>query len=221
MTTLSTKVDVATTKMSKLKLKGKCYQCGGDHACGKAECTANSLECSQKGHFTRACLSKEDSRRSDHKHKHRHDHSNSHKQKHEKHHKQCDYKKQWSGKHHWHKVHEVRESSNSESHVLAPLHLVTVLRRGIPTQKQFTSLPVMIEPIQIQFGNVIHGTEINMDLMDASDIKFEAKVDTGAQANIMPLCVFNRIIVIKSYVRPPTVQLQGYMVNSCKMKVQQ
>ena len=40
MKTSSTKVDAVTTKMYKLKLKGKCYGCGGNHACGKAKCQA-------------------------------------------------------------------------------------------------------------------------------------------------------------------------------------
>ena len=49
-----------------------------------------------------------------------------------------------------------------------------------------------------------------MDLMTASDVKFEAKVDTGAQANIMPACVYDKIIRTRSDYRPSTVNLQGH-----------
>ena len=45
MTKPSSKVDAATTKMSKPKLKGKCCGCDGDHACGKDECQTKSSEC--------------------------------------------------------------------------------------------------------------------------------------------------------------------------------
>ena len=86
---------------------------------------------------------------------------------------------------------------------------MTVMWRDIPTQKQLT-LSFMIEPIQIQVDNVNHETEVYVDLMTASDVKFEAKVDTGAQANIMPVHVSDKIVRARSHFRPSTAHLQGY-----------
>ena len=74
----------------------------------------------------------------------------------------------------------------------------------------------MTEPFQIQDDNIIHGTDV---YMTASDVKFEAKVDTSAQANIMPVHVYDRILGTRSHLRPLTACLQGYGVKSCKMKV--
>ena len=41
MTTPSAKVDAVTTKVSKLKLKGKCYRCNGDQALVKLNSQPN------------------------------------------------------------------------------------------------------------------------------------------------------------------------------------
>ena len=49
-----------------------------------------------------------------------------------------------------------------------------------------------------------------MDLMTTSDVKLEAKVATGAQANIMPVHVYDKIIKTRSHLRPSTAHLQGY-----------
>ena len=46
-TTTNTKVEAVSAKVLKLKPKGKCYGCGGDHSRGKADCPAKTSECHQ------------------------------------------------------------------------------------------------------------------------------------------------------------------------------
>ena len=155
-----------------------------------------------KGHYTKINLSKEDGRRNNHKHKNSH----SYKQKHDKHHKHCDYdhdhKKQWSDKHHQPKLHEVSESDGSKSDVCS-----CTSTSSNSNEERYTctetvdQLSFMIESIQIKVDNVTHETEAYADLLSASDMKFQAKVETKVQANIMPVHARDKIIGTRSHLR--------------------
>ena len=118
---------------------------------------------------------------------------------------------QWSGKHCWCKVHEAWESSGSQSDSCS-----CTSTSSDSDEERFTypeavdQLSFIIEPIQMQVDNVTHGTEVYVDLMTASDVKFKARVDIGAEANILPVCVYNKIVGTKSHLRPSTAHLQGY-----------
>ena len=54
-------------------------------------------------------------------------------------------------------------------------------------------------------------TEQNyVNLMTASDVKFEAKLDTKTQDNIMSVYIYNKIVGARGHFRPSTANLQGY-----------
>ena len=119
----SKSVDAISAKVSKLKLKGKCYGCGGDHQKGKNRCPAKVDEChkcGKNGHIAKVCLiaSSDTSPRSGqgkkpydiqakhHHHKHQHHHHNRSHRIHTKH----------DGKHHSSKkLHQTQEPNSSES----------------------------------------------------------------------------------------------------------
>ena len=115
----------AALKMSELKLKDKCYGCGEDHACSKAECQDKSSECHKCGkidNYARVCLIREDGRCSQAQTQHTTAIPISRSMK------------------------SITRSGSQAAlsliHILTPIPLVTVMRRDLPTQKQLTSLPL-------------------------------------------------------------------------------
>ena len=69
-----------------------------------------------------------------------------------------------------------------------PAYLVT----GKAERFLVDQLAFVIEPIQV--SQITLGCEVFVDLQNPkAAVCFEAKVETGSQANIMPICVYDKL----------------------------
>ena len=77
--------------------------------------------------------------------------------------------------------------------------------------------PYIIDPIFIQINKVSkEADKVYTNLMTLRGTRLSAKVDTRAQANILPVRIFDKLFQDWSKVKPSSVVLQGY--NECHLE---